>query len=105
MVSDAQKGLLRCDYCRNLWVDERFVQLSETERFLREQAKQPKVILDNTTETDRQLMSALGGLISIGSVGASIGRTLKTVLMVVIALIVLVVIIVFAVTIYPLLPK
>ncbi|MDR2108193.1 MAG: TFIIB-type zinc ribbon-containing protein [Coriobacteriales bacterium] len=67
-VEDTRTGQLRCAYCRNRWIDERFIQKTETERFLEQQAKQPRIVLDNTTETDRQLMQALGGLSSIASV-------------------------------------
>ncbi|MDR1421839.1 MAG: hypothetical protein LBI64_03120 [Coriobacteriales bacterium] len=73
VVLDEQVGLLRCRYCRNTWIDERFIKLSETERYLREQAKQPRVLVDNSSETDRALMGTImgaGGLFGrLGMIG------------------------------------
>jgi Zn-finger nucleic acid-binding protein len=91
-VVDQTTGLLRCDYCRNQWIDSRFIKLSETEKFIAEQAKQPKVIIDNTTDTDRQLMEMIGGVMGGGLLGQAQGcltRFTRTILIIVIALIVL----------------
>lgn len=56
---DASTGEVVCPYCRNKWIVPELRQKSETERFLEEQAKQPRVIVDNTTETDKQLMDMI----------------------------------------------
>jgi ribosomal protein L37AE/L43A len=65
LVSDQKTGLLRCNYCRNTWIDEHFIKLTDTERYLIEQAKQPRVVVDNTTETDQQLMKMLTGFANV----------------------------------------
>ncbi|MDR2197670.1 MAG: hypothetical protein LBO07_06890 [Coriobacteriales bacterium] len=89
-VIDESTGLLRCSFCRNAWIDEHFVKLTETERYLREQAKQPRVITDNSTETDRQLLQAVSGLSGfMTQVGAVFRRALSGCVVVAVLLIVL----------------
>ena len=66
-VANANNGLLRCAFCRNLWIDERFIHKTETLKFLEEQAKQPRIVMDNSTETDRQMISAFSRLLGLGS--------------------------------------
>jgi len=89
---DQGTGLLRCDYCRNTWIDQHFIRLSETERFLREQAAQPKVVYDNSSQTDEQLMQMVTG-IATGLAAApirSIANTVRTVLIAIVAAAVLI---------------
>jgi ribosomal protein L37AE/L43A len=74
---DESRGQLRCEYCRNTWIDLRFKKVSSTERFLQEQAKQPRITFDNTTETDKQLLSLFTGLLNFPS--SRLATTLKIV--------------------------
>jgi hypothetical protein len=73
-------------YCRNQWIVPALAHKSETEKYLVEQAKQPRVILDNSSETDRQMMNAVSGLTSLlsfnflHSIGLALRRFLKVVL-------------------------
>lgn len=59
---DAKTGEVVCRYCRNKWIVPELVVKSETEKFLEEQAKQPRIIQDNSTETDKQLMEIVSSL-------------------------------------------
>ena len=67
---DAKTGEVVCRYCRNQWIEQALRRMSETEKFLEEQAKQPRVTYDNTTETDEKLMNMIGGLAGGGIKGA-----------------------------------
>ena len=69
---DAKSGEVACRFCRNQWIEPALKRMSETEKFLEEQAKQPRVIYDNTTETDEKLMNMIGGL-----AGGGIGRAFR----------------------------
>jgi uncharacterized Zn finger protein (UPF0148 family) len=104
---DAKTGEVICRYCRNKWVVPELVVKSETEKFLEQQAKQPRVIQDNSTETDRQLMEMVSGLARssglnpLAAIGrffrgifSTIGRIVTTVL--VVAGIILIAILVYA---------
>lgn len=62
---DARTGEVACPYCRNRWIVPELIYKNETEKFLAEQAKRPKVIVNNTTETDRQLMQTLLGILNL----------------------------------------
>jgi uncharacterized Zn finger protein (UPF0148 family) len=62
-VVDERTGEVTCLYCRNRWIVPELEQKSETEKFLEQQAQQPRVIYDNTSETDHQLMGVLSGLV------------------------------------------
>jgi uncharacterized Zn finger protein (UPF0148 family) len=99
---NAQTGEVVCEYCRNQWVVPELAQKSETEKFLERQAQQPRVVRDNTTETDKQLMNAIGGLASMATGGflAGLRRALRTVATVVILLIVILIIGVIAFFVY-----
>jgi hypothetical protein len=81
-VVNTQTGEVVCTYCRNQWIVPELAQKSETEKFLEQQAKQPRIIRDNTTETDQQLMSAIGGLASVATGGffAGLGRAVRRVI-------------------------
>jgi ribosomal protein L37AE/L43A len=86
-VEDTSTGLLRCTYCRNTWVDTAFRQISETQAYLEEQAKRPRVIIDNTTETDEKLMEA----VSSAATGHIPGIA-KTIIGIVIAVMIMIVV-------------
>jgi uncharacterized Zn finger protein (UPF0148 family) len=91
---DARTGEVMCLYCRNRWIIPELVQKTETEKYLIEQAKQPRVTYDNTSETDKQLMSAVSGLAGIFSSNIlhSISRALRRFLKVVLLIIAVVVV-------------
>jgi len=80
-VIDAQKGEVMCPYCHNQWIVPELIQKTETEKFLEEQAKQPRIIQDNTTETDDKLMDMVSGLAGTGPM-RSLGRVARTILIV-----------------------
>jgi len=85
---DAKTGEVRCGYCRNRWIEPSLIQRTETEKFLAEQAKRPQVNVDNTTETDKQLMDIITKV-----AGAATGGCARTVSrFVVIALVIIVII-------------
>jgi hypothetical protein len=67
---DEHTGEIVCCYCRNRWVVQELAKKTETEKFLEKQAKQPRVIQVNTTETDEKLMGMLTSI--AGSSGRSI---------------------------------
>jgi len=69
---DAKTGEATCRFCRNKWIEPGLKRMSETEKFLEEQARQPRVTYDNTTETDAKLMEMIGGL--AGARGVSSAR-------------------------------
>ena len=73
---DPKTGEVLCPYCRNRWIVLELVRKTETEKFLAEQAKQPRVIMDNTTETDKKLMDMFLG-IGKGALGGLINRVLS----------------------------
>ncbi|MDR2586749.1 MAG: hypothetical protein LBC23_00625 [Coriobacteriales bacterium] len=81
-VVNTQTGEVACAYCRNQWIVPELAQKSETEKFLEQQAKQPRIVRDNTTETDQQLMSAISGLASVATGGffAGLGRTVRRII-------------------------
>ena len=92
---DARSGEVVCPYCRNQYIVPELVQKTETERFLEEQAKQPRVIMDNTSETDEKLMNMVAGLAGANPVKA-IGRMLRTVITAIIVIVFLLVVVLFA---------
>jgi len=67
-----------CPYCRKRWIVPALIQKSETEKYLEEQSKQPRVIVDNTTETDRQLMNMIAGLTGFPNAVGSVIRRIVT---------------------------
>ncbi|MDR2105984.1 MAG: hypothetical protein LBP24_01080 [Coriobacteriales bacterium] len=74
---DARTGEVTCAYCRNQWIVPELAQKSETEKFLEQQAKQPRIIQDNSTETDRQIMNVVASAAS-GRLFSGLSRVLKT---------------------------
>ncbi|MDR0349984.1 MAG: hypothetical protein LBH64_00330 [Coriobacteriales bacterium] len=89
---DASTGEVVCLYCRNRWIIPELIQKTETEKYLVEQAKQPRITYDNTTETDKQLMDVVSGLAGTSGLLSSIGRALTRFLRVVLVVIVIVII-------------
>ena len=85
---DARTGEVLCSYCRNRWVEPLFIQKTETERFLEEQAKRPQVILDNTTETDQQLMDMVSKAAGVAT-GGCVNRVARLIIVVVAVIILL----------------
>jgi uncharacterized Zn finger protein (UPF0148 family) len=81
-------GEVLCGYCRNRWIIPALVQQTETEKFLAEQAKRPQVIVDNTTETDQQLMNIVSSVAQAATSGC-FSRTIKIVMVVIIVIAVL----------------
>jgi uncharacterized Zn finger protein (UPF0148 family) len=95
---DARTGEVTCLYCRNQWIVPELIQKTETEKYLVEQAKQPRVTYDNTSETDKQLMSVLSGLAGALSFNPlrSVSQVLSRFFRVIILIIVFVVIVIGA---------
>ena len=61
---DDRTGEVICRYCRNKWVVPELIHKTETEKFLEEQAKRPRIVMDNSTETDKQLMDMFGKVLN-----------------------------------------
>ena len=88
----AKTGEVVCVYCRNQWIVPELIQKTETEKFLEEQAKQPRVIHDNTTETDKQLMDMMSGMVGAGAGAArSANKVIRTVIIIAAVILVLLV--------------
>jgi uncharacterized Zn finger protein (UPF0148 family) len=88
---DTRTGEVICHYCRSQWIVPELQQKSQTEKFLEEQAKQPRIIRDNTTETDQKLMEMVTGLVSKGPLGAVNGFIRKIIFVVALIIILFVV--------------
>ena len=73
---DPKTGEVVCSYCRNRWIMPALIHQTETEKFLAEQAKQPRIIADNTTETDKQLMDAVTSVARVAT-GGFLSRAIK----------------------------
>ena len=80
-------GEVLCPYCRNRWIIPALVQKTETEKFLEEQAKQPRVVIDNTSETDRQLMNMMANSMSAASKTTGCLRRFVTIYMIIFAIV------------------
>ncbi|MCL1847328.1 MAG: hypothetical protein FWF91_05115 [Coriobacteriia bacterium] len=91
---DAKTGEVVCRFCRNKWIVPELIQKSETEKFLEEQAKQPRVIYDNTTETDKQLMDLFGKMLNFNPL-RSISRFFRNLIGFAVAVVVLFVVALF----------
>lgn len=63
---DVKTGEVMCPFCRNRWIVPSLIQKTETEKFLELQAQQPRVIMDNTSETDEKIMDMLSGFFNLG---------------------------------------
>ena len=91
---DPKTGEIQCLFCRKRWLVKDFVQKTETEKFLEEQAKQPRIIRDNTTETDEQLMKMASGLMNVpGALSNLLGKVIKTFIMFIVVIVVIIVIV------------
>jgi len=87
---DETTGEVMCSFCRNRWIVPELAKKTETEKFLEQQAKQPRVIRDNTSDTDEQLMRMISG---IAGGGLRRGfRAIATVLVIAVIVIVAVVV-------------
>jgi uncharacterized Zn finger protein (UPF0148 family) len=93
---DARTGEVICPYCRNRWIVPELIQKTETEKYLVEQAKQPQVMRDNTSETDKQLMNVVSGLAGTSGLLHSIGQTLTRFLKVILTVAVVVIVVLVA---------
>jgi t-SNARE complex subunit (syntaxin) len=80
-------------FCQNRWIISELIQKTETEKFLEEQAKRPQVVVDTTTETDRQLMDMIGGVF-----GAVTGGCMNRAIRLIALLIILVIVVIIGVT-------
>jgi len=87
---NAQTGEVTCRYCHNQWIVSALIRKTETEKFLEEQAKQPRIIQDNTTETDKQLMDMVSGLAGAGT-NRTLNKVVRTVVIVAAIIIILIV--------------
>ena len=82
-------GEMLCSFCRNRWIEPSLIQRTETEKFLAEQAKRPQVVIDNTTETDKQLMDMASKAFGMATGGCARRATgIIVIVLVVIALII-----------------
>jgi len=91
---DAKTGEVLCNYCRNRWIEPSLIRQTETEKFLAEQAKRPQVVVDNTTETDKQLMDMITKAAGI-SAGGCLKKIAKFAFIALIIAIVITVLVVF----------
>ncbi|MCL1891552.1 MAG: hypothetical protein FWG00_06065 [Coriobacteriia bacterium] len=85
---DAKTGEVMCNFCRNKWLIKDLVSKTETEKFLEEQAKQPRVIMDNTTDTEKKVMDMVTSVAGGGCLRSITG----IIRMILIAVVVIVVI-------------
>jgi len=98
---DPKTGEVICTYCRNRWIISELAQKTETEKYLEEQAKRPRVVYDNTTETDQQLMQTIAGMAGItNSIGSIVGRVVKTIFVIIAITVFVIIAIIVALTIY-----
>ena len=91
-------GEVQCPYCRKRWIVPALIQKSETEKYLEEQSKQPRVIVDNTTETDKQLMNMLSGLVGFPN---AVGNAVRRIATAAIGCLFVVIIIILAIVFIP----
>jgi len=85
---DPKTGEMLCSYCRNRWIEPSFIQRTETEKFLAEQANRPQVIIDNTTETDKQLMDIASKAVGVAT-GGCLRRATRIVIVILIAIVII----------------
>ncbi|MDR2714397.1 MAG: hypothetical protein LBB42_02570 [Coriobacteriales bacterium] len=85
---DAKTGQVMCNFCRNNWIVEELKTVTETEKFLEEQAKQPRIIMDNTTDTEKKVMDMVTSVAGGGCLRSITG----IIRMILIAVVVIVVI-------------
>jgi uncharacterized Zn finger protein (UPF0148 family) len=99
---DERTGEIACQYCRSQWIVPELARKSETEKFLEQQAQQPRVTYDNTTETDKQLMEMVTSVASVASGGFLAGcrASLTRIARVLVGIAVAVVVIVVAILVY-----
>jgi uncharacterized Zn finger protein (UPF0148 family) len=97
---DERTGEIACLYCRGQWVVPELARKSETEKFLDQQAQQPRVTYDNTTETDQQLMSMITSMVSGGNLLRGAFATLRRALRTFLIIIAIVAVVVIAILIY-----
>ena len=90
---DSSTGEVMCPFCRSHWTVPSLIQKTETEKFLELQSQQPRVVSDNTTETDKQLMSMLSGVFNLGG-------CLKRITSIVAGIIAIVVLVIVAIILY-----
>lgn len=81
-------GEVRCPYCRYMWTVPELIQKTETEKFIEQQAKQPRVVIDNTSETDEKLMDFLSGIFNMGGCLSQV----RSIVMGIIALVLIIII-------------
>ncbi|MCL2530279.1 MAG: hypothetical protein FWE41_08160 [Coriobacteriia bacterium] len=93
---NVKTGEVICSYCRNRWIEPSLIEQTETEKFLAEQAKRPQVIVDNTSETDKQLMEMVTKAAS-ATAGGCVSKAMKIVIGAVVALVILAALLVFVV--------
>jgi len=84
---DQKTGEVICQHCRNRWIEPALIKKTETEKLIEEQAKRPRVVIDNTTETDKQLMDMISKV-----AGAATGGCARKASRVVVAVVVVVII-------------
>ena len=89
----SKTGEVMCPYCRNKWIVPSLIQKTETEKYLELQAQQPKVVIDNTSDTDKQLMDMFSNIFNLGG-------CLKQATSLVTGVIVLIIIVVAAIVIF-----
>jgi hypothetical protein len=90
---NASTGEVVCLYFRNRWIIPELIQKTETEKYLVEQAKQPRVTYENRTETDEQLMDIVSGLVGASGILHAIGRALTRFFKVILAIIIVVIVV------------
>jgi uncharacterized Zn finger protein (UPF0148 family) len=96
-VVDERTGEVACQYCRSQWIVPELARKSETEKFMEQQAQQPRVTYDNTTETDKQLMEVITSVASVASGGflagcrATLSRIARTLVIVAVTVVVILV--------------
>jgi len=85
---DAKTGEVICRYCRNRWIEPSLIQRTETEKFLAEQAKRPQVVIDNTTETDKQIMDLITKAAGVATGGCA-QRVIRLVTIVLVVIVII----------------
>ncbi|MCL2806751.1 MAG: hypothetical protein FWD27_01090 [Coriobacteriia bacterium] len=88
-LMNPKTGEVICAYCRNRWIETALIQRTETEKFLAEQAKRPQVTVDNSTETDKQLMDLMTKAAGAAT-GGCVNRVAKAVVLIVVVVIAIV---------------
>ncbi|MCL2756480.1 MAG: hypothetical protein FWD43_00135 [Coriobacteriia bacterium] len=85
---DPKTGEVVCPFCRNQWIVPALIQKTATEKFLEEQAKQPRVTVVSSNETDDQLLKMLSGAMGCGNAFKNVINRIAFIIILIITLLI-----------------